>query len=115
MKSKNISAYKNIGFISTRIAGTDGVSLDIAKWAEVLERNGFECFYFSGENDRHPDRCITIDEAHFFCPEIQDITDKCFGHYKRPDEISKKIHLTRRHLKQKIYEFVKKFDKHDNS
>lgn len=112
MKSQNISAYKNIGFISTRIAGTDGVSLEIAKWAEVLERNSFECFYFSGENDHHPDRCMTIEEAHFFYPEIQDIADQCFGHYKRPDEISKKIHLFRRHLKQKIYEFVKKFDIH---
>jgi hypothetical protein len=25
---------KNIGFISTRIAGTDGVSLEIQKWAD---------------------------------------------------------------------------------
>ena len=27
-----------IGFVSTRIAGTDGVSLEIAKWAHVIER-----------------------------------------------------------------------------
>jgi lactate dehydrogenase-like 2-hydroxyacid dehydrogenase len=29
-----------VGFISTRFAGTDGVSLEAAKWAEVLERLG---------------------------------------------------------------------------
>ena len=28
---------KNIGFVSTRIAGTDGVSLEIQKWADVKE------------------------------------------------------------------------------
>ena len=33
--------FQNIGFISTRIAGTDGVSLEIEKWTEVLERNGY--------------------------------------------------------------------------
>ncbi len=33
---------KNVGFRSTRIAGTDGVSLEIAKWVAVLERNGLE-------------------------------------------------------------------------
>ena len=27
----------NIGFISTRLAGTDGVSLETAKWADVFE------------------------------------------------------------------------------
>ena len=27
---------KNIGFVSTRFAGQDGVSLESAKWAEVL-------------------------------------------------------------------------------
>jgi len=43
---------RNIGFISTRIAGTDGVSLEIEKWATVLERNGFNCYYFAGELDR---------------------------------------------------------------
>ena len=37
---------KNVGFISTRLAGTDGVSLETAKWAKVFEENrdldGFE-------------------------------------------------------------------------
>ncbi|HUT71589.1 MAG TPA: hypothetical protein VMW89_13030 [Desulfatiglandales bacterium] len=39
MRAVTISFHriKNIGFVSTRIAGTDGVSLEIQKWAEVLE------------------------------------------------------------------------------
>ena len=33
---------KRIAFVSTRIAGTDGVSLEIAKWAQVIERVGLD-------------------------------------------------------------------------
>jgi hypothetical protein len=29
--------HHNVGFISTRFAGTDGVSLETAKWANVFE------------------------------------------------------------------------------
>ena len=31
---------KNIGFVSTRFAGTDGMSLETSKWADVLGQNG---------------------------------------------------------------------------
>ncbi len=31
----------NVGFVSTRFAGTDGVSLETAKWADVFEGIGF--------------------------------------------------------------------------
>jgi hypothetical protein len=33
----------HIGFISTRLAGTDCVSLESQKWASVLERMGSRC------------------------------------------------------------------------
>ena len=49
---------KRIGFISFRFAGTDGVSLESAKWAEVLERNGHSCFYLAGELDTPADRSL---------------------------------------------------------
>jgi len=106
----NLSKFRNVGFISTRIAGTDGVSLEIEKWATVLERNNYECFYFSGENDRRPEKCMLVEEAHFRHPDIKEINDKCFCQRIRPREITRKIHSIREHLKQKIYEFVKKFE-----
>jgi hypothetical protein len=31
---------KNIGFVSTRFAGTDGVTLESSKWSQVLENIG---------------------------------------------------------------------------
>ncbi|MBW2336879.1 MAG: glycosyltransferase family 1 protein, partial [Deltaproteobacteria bacterium] len=39
----------NIGFVSTRFAGIDGVSLESSKWARVLEDEGHACFWFAGE------------------------------------------------------------------
>ena len=43
---------RRIGIVSTRLAGTDGVSLETAKWAAVLERLGYSCFWLAGELDR---------------------------------------------------------------
>jgi hypothetical protein len=37
VENARITEIKNIGFVFTRIAGTYGVSLEIGKWAEVLE------------------------------------------------------------------------------
>ena len=53
------SDLKRIGFVSTRIAGTDGVSLEIEKWTRVLEdRIGMECCYICGECDRPAGRSV---------------------------------------------------------
>ena len=60
---KSITEFKKVGFISTRIAGTDGVSLEIEKWAEVFEQEGFKCFYFAGELDRPPEQSYLVPEA----------------------------------------------------
>ncbi len=102
--------FRNIGFISTRIAGTDGVSLEIEKWVSVLERNGYHCYYFSGENDRPTDKCMLIKEAHFQHPDIQEISDHCYGKYVRSKEISKRIHTLREYFKEQLYEFTNRFE-----
>ena len=47
---------KNIGFVSTRFAGTDGVTLEASKWAQVLKRMGHNNFWFAGLLDRSPER-----------------------------------------------------------
>ncbi len=101
---------KNLGAISTRFAGSDGVSLEMAKWAEVLEQMGHTCFYFAGELDRPPERSMLVEEAHFTHPEIRDIYSYCFGASVRKPEATKRIHEVRRYLKEKIYEFIKTFD-----
>jgi hypothetical protein len=38
------SKTHRIGFVSTRLAGTDGVSLETDKWERVLAELGYETF-----------------------------------------------------------------------
>ena len=37
---------KNIGFVSTRFAGTDGVTLEACKWSEVFKEKGINIISF---------------------------------------------------------------------
>ncbi len=101
---------KNIGFISFRFAGTDGVSLETFKWADVLERRGFNCFYMGGELETPPERSFLVEETHFMHPEIRKIHHMSFENRNRPPELTKTIHHYREILKKKIYEFIKMFD-----
>ena len=105
----NIQQIKNVGFISTRIAGTDGVSLELEKWAEVLKRNRFDCFYFAGEIDRDEEISFKVDEAHFEHPEVYDISKSLFGATNRTRKISKNIQRIQEKLKSALYDFRKKF------
>jgi glycosyltransferase involved in cell wall biosynthesis len=99
-----------VAFISTRIAGTDGVSLELEKWANVFEKFGLTCFYFAGELDRPQERSYLVEEAHFTHPEIKDVYNKSFGGMKRDRAVSKKIYQLAIKLKDHLYDFVDKFD-----
>lgn len=45
----------NIGFVATRLAGVDGVSLETEKLVQALKRMGHDSFYIAGEmEDPHP-------------------------------------------------------------
>lgn len=98
-----------VGFVGTRFAGTDGVSLETAKWAEVFQVEGFECFYFAGEIDRPAANAITVPEAHFLHPEIRDIYRSCFGVQTRPRAVTTRIRRAKTLLKNALYEFIDKF------
>jgi len=100
----------NIGFISTRIAGTDGVSLEIAKWADTITKLGHNCFYFAGECDRPNDISFIAPEAHFKHPEILDLTRDLFDDYIRSPKTSTAIQKISNHLKEALYTFLRKFD-----
>src|SRR3990172_7896625 len=60
--------HRRIGFVSTRFAGTDGVSLETEKWAAVLERLSHTCFYFAGQCDRPAERSRVVPAASFEHP-----------------------------------------------
>ncbi len=100
---------KNIGFISFRIAGTDGVSLEIAKWAEVLQRMGHQCYYLAGELDRPDNVSMLVESMHFQYPEAKELYNRCFDQNVRPRDLTESIHKWREIYKQHIYDFVEKF------
>jgi glycosyltransferase involved in cell wall biosynthesis len=99
----------NIGFVSTRLAGSDGVTLETIKWAKVCRDLGHNVFFCAGELDSELNPSLLVPEAHFQHPEILDIQQKCFGVRTRSPETTEKIHDLRRKLKAAITEFVKKF------
>jgi len=107
--TKPLKKSINIGFLSFRFHGTDGVSLETSKWAEVLEELGHRCFYFSGLSDRPPDRSMVVEKAHFLEPETREYYHKFFSSIKRTDDETRWIHNKRKFFKEHLYAFIKRF------
>ena len=101
---------ENIGFVSTRFAGTDGVSLESAKWAEVLWHDRHVSFWYSGRSDRHPDICHCVPEAYFGHSENIWINEMVWGRTKRARLVTERIWEMAAYLKNTLYDFVAKFD-----
>jgi len=101
---------KNAGFISFRFAGTDGVSLESRKWADVLSEMGFSCYFFGGELDTPTECSFLVPEAHFNHPEIRELYNLSFERSTRSPILTAGIHKYREILKKRIYEFIKRFD-----
>ena len=91
-RRQNIHMGKNIGFVSTRLAGIDGVSLEASKWADVLESNGHRCFWFAGELDKDPKKSFLVAEAHFQHPHNNWINERVFGKINRQPYVTREIH-----------------------
>lgn len=125
----------NIGFISTRFAGTDGVSLETVKWATVLERLGHKCFYFAGECDRSAEKSHVVPEAFYRHPEIDKLNQQAysgswtvtkearkahpeiaalhkdfFSIYIRPPQMTKRVNELKEYLKEELYKFAYRFE-----
>ena len=82
--------HLRIGIVSTRLAGTDGVSLETEKWAGVLTALGHTCFYFAGELDRPDEISYLLPEAHFQHEEIARLHEDLFNHPIRQSATSEK-------------------------
>ena len=50
----------SFGFVSTRFAGTDGVSLETQKWVEVLKTKGCDVYYMAGKLDTDPETSVCV-------------------------------------------------------
>jgi glycosyltransferase involved in cell wall biosynthesis len=125
----------HIGFISTRFAGTDGVSLETEKWATVLRRMGHECYYFAGECDRPADQTHIVPEAFYRHPDIDKINQQAysgswtvtkearsahpemadlpkdfFSIYVRPPQMTRRVDELKVYFKEELYKFARQFD-----
>ncbi len=103
------TAPTRIGFIGTRFSGTDGVSLETRKWAQVLAADGHECFYFAGMVDPPGDRAYVVPEASFKHPEIARLGTALFDDYARSPETSAHIARLKGHLTGHLKRFVEHF------
>ena len=73
-----------IGFIATRLHGTDGVTLEVEKWAQVLRKLGHEIFFCAGEIGGYAKDGTLIPELHFADQTIFALSQRAFG--SEPDE-----------------------------
>jgi glycosyltransferase involved in cell wall biosynthesis len=99
----------NIGFVSTRFRGLDGVSLEAGKWAAVLEELGHRCFWFAGELDRDPRVSVLVPEAFFGNPAVADLNAELFSCQRRSRQATDTLHLQKELLKNELYAFMQKF------
>ena len=101
---------KNIGFVSTRFAGTDGVTLETSKWAQVLKSAGHNYFYFAGLLDRSPEKCFLVPEAFFQHEKNLWIDRQIFGKKRRDPEVTDAIYELKTFLKKQLKEFIRTFN-----
>jgi len=101
---------EQIGFISTRFAGTDGVSLESAKWAEILWQDEHISHWYGGVLDRDDDVSMCVPEAYFGHPENQWINDRLWGQTYRTPDVTRRIHSLAEYLKGTLYDFIHQFD-----
>ena len=72
------TAPKRIGFISTRFHGTDGVTLEARKWAQILEGMGHSSYWMAGLLDAPAGRGHESPLAYFDHPEVAALQHQLF-------------------------------------
>ncbi|MDR1932528.1 MAG: glycosyltransferase family 4 protein [Spirochaetales bacterium] len=106
---KTLSKIEQVGFVSTRFQGIDGVSLETRKWDYVFEKLGFQTYFFSGLSDWAPERSMVVPEAFFGFPEVAAIQEECFGKTTRTEALSGRIQALRKILKEALHEFIERW------
>jgi glycosyltransferase involved in cell wall biosynthesis len=100
---------KRIGFVSTRFAGTDGVTLEARKWAQILEGLGHSCFWMAGLLDAPAGISHVVPAAFFDHPEVRELQQRLFGVTTRSRATTNAIHRLKEALKDELYRFLERF------
>jgi mannosylglucosylglycerate synthase len=99
----------NVGFISTRFSGLDGVSLEAEKWAQSLREFGHKEFWFAGQLDRSPAHSMLVPEAFFGHPPTEALNRALFSAQRRSRMLTDALRTQKDFLKDKLYEFLDRF------
>ncbi len=91
-----------IGFISTRLAGSDGVSLEAAKLATILQQMGHTVYYCAGQLDDNAPNPTLIPEFHFRHPEAEAIGAQVFGQMTPSDDLLNHLEAAVQRLTDKL-------------
>jgi glycosyltransferase involved in cell wall biosynthesis len=95
-----------IGFISTRLAGTDGVTLETHKWAEVARRLGHQVYYCAGQLEGDAPHPMLIPELHFRDPEAEAIGEMVFGRMDQPPGLLRRLEEATERLAARIHDWL---------
>ena len=109
----------NIGQISFRLAGSDGVSLETAKQTHVLTGMGHSNYYFAGELDSiqkadcqlaaSVEGTMLVPEAHFTHPEAVWLTNHAFGSITRHPEFEGRLQTLTRFIEKALLDFIDQY------
>jgi glycosyltransferase involved in cell wall biosynthesis len=98
-----------IGFIATRLSGTDGVSLEVGKWVSVLQRLGHETSFCAGELGGYAAGGTLITKMHFLNEDVQRINRRAFGPAadQEPHRLLDETGLLANELRDPLLEFIR--------
>lgn len=99
----------SFGFVSTRFAGTDGVSLETQKWVDVLKAKGCKVYYMAGNLDTDPEISHLAVKALFQHKEILEVQHALFVEKRRSREVSRRIQSLKEDLRDEIDKFHRRF------
>jgi mannosylglucosylglycerate synthase len=100
----------NVGVVSTRFHGTDGVSLEAAKVADVVEEAGHDVAWFAGHLGGRFHPGTTHPLAHFKAPAVLRLTEAAFGKGTWSPAAPAAMDSITRQLKEALRRFVDEFD-----
>ncbi len=99
----------NIGFISTRLAGVDGVSLETKKLVDILTEAGHDCYYCAGELEHDAVEGYLVPKMHFSDAEVLSLTQEVFRTPNPPRDVIQRIYEIADELRPEIARFVEKY------
>ena len=98
----------HIGFIATRLSGTDGVSLEVEKWARVLRKMGHEIFFCAGELGGYAVGGAYIPKLHFTHHSISQLSQRAFEENDADGEkVCDEIYAAADELRAPLRDFIR--------